>query len=42
MLFPGLTIFMVFILYYAFRRRQIERRETERETEFWSRFKYQK
>lgn len=37
MLFPGLTIFMVFILYYAFRRRQIERRETERETEFWSR-----
>lgn len=36
-MFPGLTIFMVFILYYAFRRHQIEHKEEERKSEFWSR-----
>ena len=36
MLFPFLTIFIVFLLYYAFRRHQITQRENKRASEFWS------
>lgn len=36
-MFPVLTLFLIFILYYAYRRSQISKIETEKETAFWNR-----
>lgn len=36
-MFPVLTLFLIFILYYAYRRSQISKIEAEKETAFWNR-----